>query len=114
MGSVATEIGKRAGLRYVYAGNLPGRVGNHENTHCPSCQALLIKRYGYTILNCVIEDGACPTCHTPIPVVWQRDNLHYRVLDSCPQRRHNATRCSPSARLKLRRWLASHAPHRIL
>ena len=66
----AAEIGRRAGLRYVYAGNLPGRVGTHENTYCPSCQALLIERYGYTILKNVLEDGACPTCHTSIPGVW--------------------------------------------
>jgi pyruvate formate lyase activating enzyme len=66
----ATEIGKRAGLRYVYAGNLPGRVGIYENTYCPSCQTLLIERYGYTILKNVLKDGACPNCHTPIPGVW--------------------------------------------
>jgi len=66
----AAEIGKRAGLRYVYAGNLPGRVGTHESTYCPSCQTLLIERYGYTILKNVLQDGACPTCHTPIPGVW--------------------------------------------
>ena len=28
----AVEIGRRAGLRYVYAGNLPGKVGDLENT----------------------------------------------------------------------------------
>ncbi len=66
----AAEIGKRAGLRYVYAGNLPGRVGTYENTYCPSCQTLLIERYGYTILKNVLKDGACPTCHTQIPGVW--------------------------------------------
>src|SRR5512144_135862 len=33
----AAEIGSEAGLRYVYAGNLPGRVGEWEHTYCPSC-----------------------------------------------------------------------------
>ena len=33
----AAQIGKRAGLRYVYAGNLPGGVGEMENTYCPTC-----------------------------------------------------------------------------
>jgi pyruvate formate lyase activating enzyme len=66
----AAEIGKRASLRYVYAGNLPGRVGTLENTYCPSCQTLLIERYGYTILKNVLEHGHCPTCHTSIPGVW--------------------------------------------
>ena len=66
----AAEIGKQAGLRYVYAGNLPGHVGTYENTYCPFCQALLIERYGYTILKNVLQKGACPDCHTPIPGVW--------------------------------------------
>jgi pyruvate formate lyase activating enzyme len=66
----AAEIGKRAGLRYVYAGNLSGRVGSYENTYCPSCQMVLIERYGYTILKNVLEDGVCPDCHTLIPGVW--------------------------------------------
>jgi pyruvate formate lyase activating enzyme len=66
----AAEIGKKAGLRYVYAGNLSGRVGTHENTYCPTCDTLLIERRGYTILKNTLEVGACPTCRTPIPGVW--------------------------------------------
>src|SRR5215467_714232 len=30
----AAAIGKKAGLRYIYAGNLPGQVGELEHTHC--------------------------------------------------------------------------------
>ncbi len=45
----AAEIGKKAGLRYVYAGNLPGMVGDWENTRCPNCRELLIERNGYLI-----------------------------------------------------------------
>lgn len=66
----AAEVGKKAGLRYVYAGNLPGRVGHHENTYCPACCALLVQRHGYTILKNALQEGACPTCRTPIPGVW--------------------------------------------
>ncbi|CBE69571.1 MAG: AmmeMemoRadiSam system radical SAM enzyme [Candidatus Methylomirabilis oxygeniifera] len=66
----AAEIGKQSGLHYVYVGNLPGRVGHYENTYCPSCRTLLIERRGYTIFKNVLETGACPTCHTPIPGVW--------------------------------------------
>ncbi|MBZ0159926.1 MAG: AmmeMemoRadiSam system radical SAM enzyme [bacterium] len=66
----AAEIGKKAGLRYVYAGNLPGRVGTHENTYCPACHELLIERDGYTILKNILQEGACPTCQTAIPGVW--------------------------------------------
>src|SRR5262249_62182344 len=43
----ACEIGTAAGLRFVYAGNLPGRVGQWENTRCPSCHAPVITRYGH-------------------------------------------------------------------
>src|SRR5919204_4002317 len=60
----AAEIGVKAGLHFVYAGNLPGRVGPYENTYCPSCHELLVERFGYTILKNVIRTGACPKCHT--------------------------------------------------
>jgi pyruvate formate lyase activating enzyme len=67
----AAEIGKQAGLRYVYAGNLPGQVGDLENTRCPNCRELLIERYGYHILNYrLTPQGACSSCHTPIAGRW--------------------------------------------
>jgi pyruvate formate lyase activating enzyme len=67
----AAEIGKRAGLRYVYAGNLPGRVGDLENTRCPNCRALLIERFGYLILGYYLTPhGCCPSCGSNIPGRW--------------------------------------------
>jgi len=66
----AADIGKKAGLHYVYAGNLPGHVGSHENTYCHACRTLLIERRGYAVLKNTLQKGACPTCHTPIPGVW--------------------------------------------
>jgi pyruvate formate lyase activating enzyme len=67
----AAEIGKNAGLRYVYAGNLPGRVGNLENTNCMKCRATLINRYGYFIEEYrVTPNGCCPECGTPAPGRW--------------------------------------------
>ncbi|MBI2180037.1 MAG: AmmeMemoRadiSam system radical SAM enzyme [Deltaproteobacteria bacterium] len=67
----AAEIGKAAGLRYVYAGNLPGKVGDLENTYCPNCHELLIERYGYLILDYKLTaDGSCPHCETKIPGRW--------------------------------------------
>jgi pyruvate formate lyase activating enzyme len=67
----ACEIGRAAGLRYVYAGNLPGRVGRWENTYCPACDYLLIERYGYLIRRMqVTPSGQCPQCATTIPGVW--------------------------------------------
>ncbi|MCA1615535.1 MAG: AmmeMemoRadiSam system radical SAM enzyme [Acidobacteria bacterium] len=67
----ACETGRAAGLRYVYAGNQPGRVGRWENTYCPTCDELLVERYGYIIRRAVVTpDGHCPTCATRIPGVW--------------------------------------------
>lgn len=66
----ACEIGKEEGLRYVYAGNLPGRVGHLESTYCPGCDELLIERYGFLVRQNRIANGACPSCHTTIPGIW--------------------------------------------
>lgn len=67
----AAEIGQEAGLNYVYAGNLPGRVGEYENTYCPTCRTCLIERFGYVILDYrLTELGTCPTCDTSIAGVW--------------------------------------------
>ena len=60
----AGEIGREAGLRYVYEGNVPGEGG--ENSYCPSCSTLLIQRYGYVIRMNRIRNGACPACDTEI------------------------------------------------
>lgn len=67
----ACEIGEKAGLQYVYAGNLPGELDNRENTYCHQCKTLLIERWGFTIKkNQLSEAGACPKCHTLIPGRW--------------------------------------------
>ena len=67
----AAAIGSRAGLRYIYAGNLPGMVGDLENTRCSNCKELLIQRYSYSIRDYrVTADGCCPSCCTPIPGRW--------------------------------------------
>jgi pyruvate formate lyase activating enzyme len=69
----AAELGLAAGLRYVYAGNLPGRVGPFENTWCPACGALLIARTGFTVLQDRLtpSGGVCPDCRTRIPGRWR-------------------------------------------
>ena len=67
----AAEIGRQEGLRYVYAGNLPGRVGDLENTRCPDCRTLLIERFGYLILGYhLTPQGNCPACGLAIPGRW--------------------------------------------
>ncbi len=71
----AAEIGYNAGLRYVYAGNLPGRVGRFENTYCPNCKELLVERWGFKVLQNHLSDGTCPKCNTTIPGVWTEKQL---------------------------------------
>jgi len=68
----AAEIGRKAGLRYVYAGNLPEQVGDLENTYCANCRKLLIERYGYRIL-CyhLTPNGCCPACGHAVPGRWE-------------------------------------------
>src|SRR5438552_1643301 len=68
----AAEIANQAGLRYVYPGNLPGEVGNRENTRCPNCGQVLIERYGYLIRGYDLSpQGTCRGCGTSIPGRWQ-------------------------------------------
>ena len=61
----AYEIGKKAGLRYVYMGNVP--EGPTENTYCYQCNAKLISRSGFSMTeNLVTERSACPKCSAEI------------------------------------------------
>ena len=59
----AAQIGRDAGLRYIYVGNVPGRGAN---TYCHQCGRLLVERYGFYVRAYQIEDGACSRCHTPV------------------------------------------------
>jgi pyruvate formate lyase activating enzyme len=76
----AAEIGQEAGLHYVYAGNLPGRVGVYEHTICHQCGTRLIERYGFVVTNYRIDDGGkCPDCGTKIPGVWSDQPAEIRT-----------------------------------
>jgi pyruvate formate lyase activating enzyme len=66
----AAEIGTTEGLHFVYAGNLPGRLGHWENTYCPACRSLLVERVGFRVLENRLPDGICPDCRRVIPGVW--------------------------------------------
>ena len=67
----AAAIGRAHGLRYVYAGNLPGEVADLENTRCAACGDLLIARYGYHIRSYRLTPGGrCPSCAAPAPGRW--------------------------------------------
>ena len=62
----AVEIGYKAGLRYVYAGNVPG--DEYENTRCPHCGEVVIGRVGYHT-QVRLEGEKCPACGQPVAVV---------------------------------------------
>jgi len=62
--SRAYDMGKAAGLRYVYLGNVPGAQG--ENSYCYGCGTLLIDRYGFYVRKNSIREDRCPECGVPI------------------------------------------------
>ena len=64
----AYKIAKAAGLKYVYIGNIPGNP--QENTYCPKCGKVVVKREGYTVLEVNIEDNKCKFCGFKIAGVW--------------------------------------------
>jgi pyruvate formate lyase activating enzyme len=66
----AYDAGKRAGLRYVYPGNIPGRFGDLESTHCPNCDSVVVGRTGFRVMSYRLVDGKCPDCSTGLPGVW--------------------------------------------
>jgi pyruvate formate lyase activating enzyme len=81
----AARLGREAGLRYVYAGNLPRRVAGFENTSCPGCRRVLVERTGYHVLRNDLEGtGTCPACHALVAGRWdtRRDSLPATPLAS--------------------------------
>lgn len=67
----AYRIGKEAGLKYVYIGNLPDQ--KYESTYCPKCDSLLIQRFGYEIKikNLDLKKGHCKNCNQLIRGIWK-------------------------------------------
>ena len=67
----AAEIGAEEGLRFVYTGNAPGKVGRWEHTWCPTCQTKLIDRLGYLVREYRLDSGGkCPGCGARVPGLW--------------------------------------------
>ncbi len=67
---LACRIGREAGLRFVYSGNLAGR--GEESTRCPNCGEPLVARQGYVVQGVHLVDGRCSRCGEQIEGVWQR------------------------------------------
>lgn len=63
----AREIGREAGLRFVYLGNVPGEG---EDTACPSCGKTVIRREGFRVVENQLADGRCPGCGEAVAGVW--------------------------------------------
>jgi len=64
------KIARESGLKYVYAGNVPGHEA--ENTYCPSCGMLLIEREGFFVRRVnLTKDNRCPRCGEKIPIVGE-------------------------------------------
>jgi len=64
----ALEAGDRAGLRYIYEGNV---THGREQTVCPGCGAVVIGRSGYTVTRLNLKDGACGSCGKPVAGIWE-------------------------------------------
>ena len=69
----ARDLGKEAGLRYVYMGNVPGEG---EDTLCHACGVLLVARRGFLVLDLRIRDGRCPDCRTPVSGVFRAESAN--------------------------------------
>lgn len=66
--NLAQKIGFDQGLKFVYIGNLPTETG--ENTYCPKCKTLNIKRFGYsTEVLAVDKNGKCPKCGEDLNII---------------------------------------------
>ncbi|MGM0645686.1 MAG: AmmeMemoRadiSam system radical SAM enzyme [Thermodesulfobacteriota bacterium] len=63
----AYDIGTRAGLDYIYIGNMSGH--DAESTYCPKCKALVVKRRGFVLQDQAVHNGRCAECGHPIPIV---------------------------------------------
>jgi pyruvate formate lyase activating enzyme len=64
----ARDIAIKTGLNYAYIGNVPGHPG--ENTYCPKCKKMIIKRAGYNVLEYSLKGGKCQYCGTKIGGLW--------------------------------------------
>ena len=63
----AYDLGKEAGLRYIYLGNM---TGESEDTLCPTCGKVLVRRRGFSVSENKIRDSSCPECGAKIAGVW--------------------------------------------
>jgi pyruvate formate lyase activating enzyme len=65
------DIGRAAGLRHVYAGNVGDR--HDQDTHCAACGRTLIRRRTFGVVANDLRDGACPACGTALAGIGLRE-----------------------------------------
>jgi pyruvate formate lyase activating enzyme len=63
----AYKMAKNAGIKFTYVGNIPGH--EYENTYCPICGEILIRRSSFQIIENNLKGGRCPACGEAIPIV---------------------------------------------
>ena len=64
---MAYSLGKEAGLKYVYIGNV---IGKREDTFCNNCGRVLIKREGFSVSLNNLINASCPFCHTRVEGIF--------------------------------------------
>lgn len=82
----AYAFARDAGLRYVYPGNAHGAVGDRENTKCPSCDATLITRVGFSVVENRMAGSECCECGCAIPGVWDEHPAKRLMSPRVPRR----------------------------
>jgi pyruvate formate lyase activating enzyme len=65
----AREIAQKAGLHFVYEGNI---YSDAANTYCPGCGKVLVRRSWHDVKDNQLKNGSCPKCGLAIPGVWDR------------------------------------------
>ncbi len=65
----ARQIALAKGIHYPYVGNVPGHPGN--NTYCPSCGKVIIRRDSFFVVEMHLKDGRCAFCNRKIAGVWR-------------------------------------------
>ncbi|MDH5402353.1 MAG: AmmeMemoRadiSam system radical SAM enzyme [Candidatus Heimdallarchaeota archaeon] len=77
----AANIGNKAGLNYIYIGNVHGQIKGFENTSCPQCDSILVERNGFKVINYnITEENKCPSCGLLIPGRWEKPNTRERLF----------------------------------
>lgn len=66
---MAAGIAEDMGMHYVYVGNMYAE--KYENTRCPKCKTIAVKRHGYLQPDVMLKDGRCQKCGHRIPGVWR-------------------------------------------